>query len=74
MALTIAKMEQEFLDITGYESINEYLESGEALDSIQLGICKECGYSTNVEPDQDKGWCSECDDGTVQSILVILGL
>ncbi len=36
-------------------------------------ICTECGYITEMEPDQDAGWCDECDGNTVVSALVLAG-
>lgn len=34
-------------------------------------ICLECGYSTEMEPDQDRGWCEECEANTVKSCLIL---
>jgi len=54
------------------------IEFGEAmiLDSVCPGICKNpgCDYQTDVEPDSDSGWCEECDEGTVVSGLVLMGV
>jgi hypothetical protein len=30
-----------------------------------------CGYTTLMEPDQDRGWCEECNKGTVVSGLIL---
>ena len=59
----------------GYEDIMDYLED-EGMDSIITGICMtaDCDYTTGVEPDQDRGWCEECEKGTVQSALVLMGI
>ena len=45
-------------------------------DSVAHGICKTpgCDYTTTVEPDQDRGWCEECNAGTVVSCLVLAGV
>ena len=44
------------------------------MDNISPGICPDCFYSTEVEPDQDKGWCEECESGTVKSALILAGI
>jgi hypothetical protein len=45
-------------------------------DGINPGICmnKDCNYSTDVEPDQDKGYCEECGTNTVKSASLLLGI
>jgi len=45
-------------------------------DSVAKGICmnKDCNYTTEVEPDQSKGYCESCGTNTVQSCLVIAGM
>jgi hypothetical protein len=40
-------------------------------DSLCPGVCKECGFSTEVEPDQERGWCDDCGKTSVVSIMVI---
>ena len=37
-------------------------------------ICTECGAIMNMEPDQDRGWCEECQSNTVKSALVLAGM
>jgi hypothetical protein len=34
----------------------------------------ECDYTAEMEPDQDRGWCEECERGTLVSGLVLGGL
>jgi hypothetical protein len=45
-------------------------------DSVNPGICMNygCDYTTDVEPDQDEGWCKECGTGTVKSFCILLGV
>jgi hypothetical protein len=45
-------------------------------DSVSPGICKRpgCGYTTEVEPDNDAGWCDMCGSTTVVSALVLAGI
>ena len=59
----------------GYESTDELIEAA-ASDSVSPGICAEphCDYTTEVEPDQDRGWCEVCGKGTIASALVLAGL
>ena len=61
-------------EIEGME-IEEMLEEA-TFDSVAYGICKtpNCDYTTQVEPDQTRGWCEECDEGTVASCLILAGL
>ena len=46
------------------------------MDSVQPGICMNlwCDYTTDVEPDCREGWCEICDQGSVASISVLLGV
>ena len=63
----------------GCKSINDWYDMGVyeqcgPYDSIAMGGCSDCGYTTTVEPDQDKGWCEECETNTVSSIHCLLGV
>lgn len=62
-------------EIEGYTNNLEFLKR-ETFDSVCAGICTnpDCDYSCNVEPDQDKGWCEECETNTVTSSLMLAGL
>lgn len=46
-----------------------------ALPGVVPGICMNegCDYTTDVEPDQQHGWCECCDSKTVKSCLVLAG-
>ncbi len=59
----------------GFETVMQFLEEY-ALDSVVPGICirPDCDYTTNVEPDQDRGWCEMCEAGTVKSGVVLAGI
>ena len=52
----------------------EELFAQATFDSIAPGICLACGYTTTVEPDQDKGYCEVCRANTVQSCLVLANI
>ena len=46
-------------------------------DSIVPGICtsEDClAISDCCEPDARANWCTECNNGTVQSFLVLMGV
>jgi len=66
---------EDCLDELGM-TLDEFLESPEAQDSVMIGICKNpnCSYTTEVEPDCRTGYCEECQTQTVRSLLVLLGL
>jgi len=70
----MTKLEQ-LLEIEGYGSIEEMAQAV-CVDSVSPGICvnEGCAYTTEVEPDQDRGWCEECSTNTVKSALVLAGL
>lgn len=53
---------------TAEEMTTSYLFS-----SIVPGICTNdcCQYTTNVEPDQNKGYCESCLTKSVKSILIL---
>ena len=70
----MTKLEQ-LIDNEGYETLESFLEDF-ALDSVVPGICMNdgCEYTTNVEPDQDKGWCENCNTNSVKSGLVLAGI
>jgi hypothetical protein len=57
--------------LTAHEFIEEY-----ALDSAVPGICMnpDCGYTTEIEPDEREGWCEECGTRSVRSGIVLAGL
>tara|TARA_R110000744_G_scaffold196160_1_gene315353 strand:- start:15728 stop:15961 length:234 start_codon:yes stop_codon:yes gene_type:complete len=62
----------------GYKTVDDWIASGSnylgPYDSVAMGGCKSCGYTTNVEPDQDEGWCEECETSTVVSIHCLIGV
>ena len=62
-------------EIEGYSSVDALIEAA-AFDSVSPGICTTlgCDYTVEVEPDQDRGWCENCDKGAVKSALVLAGL
>ncbi len=61
------------MEAYGYRELDA-LVSDCVMDSISPAICTECGYTTDMEPDQREGWCEECEAGTVKAALVLLGM
>ncbi len=61
-------------EIEGMDEM-EMLEQA-TYDSVAAAICKNpgCEYTTTMEPDQDHGWCEECQTSTVASCLVLAGI
>ena len=59
----------------GYHSLDDLLQAC-VTDSVSPGICTNsgCDYTTEVEGDQDRGYCEACGTGTVKSALVLAGL
>ena len=71
--------DEELLDLLteleGYEDSMEMLEE-RIHDGCQPAICTTpgCEYTTEMEPDQDEGWCEECHRNTVKSMSVLAGI
>jgi hypothetical protein len=62
-------------DIEGFDSLDDLLQAA-ATDSVCAAICmtEGCEYTTEMEPDQDQGFCEGCGGNTVTSALVLAGL
>ena len=62
--------------IEGINLANDDQMMGIILDSIQPAICTtpHCSYTEGMEPDQDAGWCPECEKGTLASISILMGI
>ncbi len=45
-------------------------------EGVNPAICMNdgCHYSTEMEPDQDGGWCESCSTNTLKSVSVLLGI
>jgi hypothetical protein len=57
----------------GYDTIDQLMADA-ITDSVCPGICRTCGYSTEIEPDNSQGWCEECETPTVVSALRLMGV
>jgi hypothetical protein len=65
---------QDLCDAFG-EPLERLLKNA-SWDSVVPAICMRegCDYTTEYEPDQDSGWCEECGEQTVVSILRLAGV
>jgi hypothetical protein len=63
------------MEIEGYDDLVAFLIDN-GTDSVCPGICVNngCDFTTEVEPDQDRGHCEVCGTQTVKSALVLAGL
>ena len=45
-------------------------------DGLMPAICmtRGCDYSTEMEPDQDRGWCDCCGANTMKSAAILMGV
>jgi hypothetical protein len=59
----------------GHASVGAMLEAS-VTDSVAPAICTEpeCNHTTEMEPDQDAGYCEACGKNSVASALVLAGL
>jgi hypothetical protein len=65
----------QLIEIEGYDDVVD-LFATVLSDSVSPGICINpgCDCTTEVEPDQDRGYCESCRTQTVQSALILAGL
>lgn len=63
----------KLVQIEGYRDELSLLEAA-TFDSVTPGICLDCGYSCETEPDSDSGWCEECQKGSVVGCLMLAGI
>jgi hypothetical protein len=65
----------KLMESEGFEQLEELL-SAVVGDSVSPAICcnEDCNYTCEMEPDQDRGWCEECQRGTMVSVLVLGGI
>jgi hypothetical protein len=62
-------------DLEGYKRLDDFLKASVA-DSVCPAICmtEGCDHTTEMEKDQDAGYCEACGSNTVVSALVLAGL
>jgi hypothetical protein len=74
LSLKAAKL-MRLCDIEGFRSLDDLLDAA-AGDSVCPAICmtEGCDYTTEMEPDQEEGYCEKCGGNTVASALILAGL
>jgi hypothetical protein len=74
MATRKAKL-AKLLEIEGFATSDDFAEAF-VTDSVCPAICMsdDCDHTTELEPDQDQGWCEACDTATMTSGLLLMGL
>jgi hypothetical protein len=62
-------------DTEGFKHVHDLLQAS-VTDSICPAICmtEGCDYTTEMESDQDEGYCEACGGNTVVSAFVLAGL
>jgi hypothetical protein len=60
-------------EVEGFNSIEDMFEAT-IFDSVSPAICTICGFTAEMEPDQDRGYCESCGANTVVSALVLMGI
>lgn len=63
----------ELVEEYGFDSAEDMAEEY-SVDSIIPAICTSCGATYEYEPDCEDGSCDECDESTVQSLFVLMGV
>ena len=65
----------ELVEAEGFDSLDDPLLAVIS-DSVSPDICMNpgCRYTTEVEPDQNQGYCEICGTQTVKSALVLAGV
>jgi len=65
----------KLLETEGYDTI-EALFTAVLSDVVSPAICTQagCDYTTEMEPDQDAGYCEVCGTQTVVAALVLADL
>lgn len=68
---------QKLCEAYGYKDIDAMCaDDSMMLDSCVPAICMNpgCDYTTDMEPDQGRGWGECCETNTVKSVHVLLGI
>jgi hypothetical protein len=62
-------------DLEGFKRLDDLLKASLA-DSLCPAICmtEGCDHTTEMEKDQDAGYCEACGGNTVASALVLAGV
>ena len=66
---------KKLVELEGYDDDTDLIADA-IIDSVCPAICMNagCDYTTEMEPDQDRGWCESCGTNSVKSALVLAGI
>jgi hypothetical protein len=66
----------KLLEIEGYPDNPFGFAEAWVTDSVCPAICMDdaCDHTTELEPDQDRGYCEACHANTMKSGLLLMGL
>jgi hypothetical protein len=78
MSYSERKKLRKLAEIEGFESVTALIEAN-CIDSVVPAICcnpdnPDCNYTEGMEPDQQRGWCDECQANTMKSCLILAGV
>ena len=70
----MSKLDQLTSDF-GFDTPEDLVEAY-IYDGLMPAICmtRGCDYSTEMEPDQDRGWCDCCGANTMKSAAILMGV
>lgn len=72
--MTTTKLDTLAID-WGYEDPEDLAEDY-ICDGLCPAICMNpsCNYTTEMEPDQDRGWCENCETNSMASAFILMGI
>jgi len=56
------------------DSILEDCTFGDSAGVPAICMNPDCDATYEYEPDQDRGWCEECQSNSVKSIMILAGV
>ena len=68
---------QTLMEIEGFESLEDLMsdcEFGMRVGVPAICMNDDCEYSEDMEPDQDRGWCEECQTNSLKSAYILAGI
>jgi len=63
----------DLMKAEGYATLEE-LAKDAIMEIASPAICTACGYTTEMEPDQQAGWCEVCETNTVKAGLILAAM
>lgn len=65
---------KRLLEIEGM-TLEQALEQS-MYDGVSPAICMNggCDNTTEMEPDQNRGWCDECETNSMKSVCILAGV